>query len=446
MLKRFELKGGTALYPLFLFLTLFIGSGLYFTFHQIPYAFYKISPTVAILPALLLAIFMGRGEKLKNLDSFLEGVRDKNILTMCMIYLLAGAFTELLKSVGGVDATVRFALDMIPADATLPGLFILAAFISTAMGTSMGTIAAVGPIAFGVADHTGLSLPIVMGAVIGGAMFGDNLSMISDTTIAAVSVHPCSLKDKFKINAKIVLGPMLLTVFLLIFLGYEKHPLIDQGPQGYNIWLTAPYLLVLCLALLGLNVFLVLSTGILVALLTGFCVHPDFSFVKASEGIFKGYTSMQEIFILSLLIGGLSHLAKVQGGIDFLIQATERWVKRFARTKSGSRVAEVAVSALASLCDIFTANNTIAIILSGGPTEAIVARFHVARVRAAVFVDTFSCVFQGILPYSAQVLLAGSIAHLSPLEIIPHVYYCYFLGISASLAIFFRWPKVPVSQ
>lgn len=436
-----ELKGATALYPLLLFLTLFIGSGLYFTLQHVPYAFYKISPAVAILPALLLAIFLGRGGKSKNLDDFIEGVRDKNIITMCMIYLLAGAFTELLKSIGGVEATVRFALDIIPADATLPGLFMLSAFVSTAMGTSMGTIAAVGPIAFGVAEHTGLFMPLVMGSVVGGAMFGDNLSMISDTTIAAISVHPCRLKEKFRVNGLIALGPMLLTISLLIVLGHEKHPLIDQEGQAYNLWLTVPYLIVLGLALSGFNVFLVLILGILVTMITGFALQPAFSFVSASEAIFKGYTSMQEIFILSLLIGGLSALAKAQGGINFLIEVTERWIRRFAHAKTGSRAAEFAIIFLVSLCDIFTANNTIAIILSGGPTEAIAKRFHVKGVRAATLVDTFSCVFQGILPYSAQVLLAGSIAHVSPLEIIPHIYYCYLLGIATLLAIFLRWPK-----
>jgi Na+/H+ antiporter NhaC len=439
-MKNFVLKGPLALLPIALFLALFIGSGTYLTFQGVEYAFYKVSASVAILPALAFAVLLGRHSFTGNIQVFLEGVREKNIITMCMIYLLAGAYIEVLKGIGGVEATAHLALHFIPQEATLPGVFLIGAFISTAIGTSMGTIAALSPIALGIAQTLGINPSLMAGAVISGAMFGDNLSMISDTTIAATQIHPCSLKDKFKINFWIALGPMVLTLMIYAFSEVGQTQIIEEVITPPLIF-SLPYFVVLVLALLGINIFIVLSLGLLVGGVIGLAFVPQYTLLQLSKNIFEGYTSMNEILILSLLIGGLSELAKDQGGIRFLIHMTDNFIAKWASKASGSRVCEGAMSAIVSFCDLCTANNTVAIILSGEATHEISKRYHIPFARTAALVTIFSCVFQGILPYGAQVLLAGSLAGVSPLTIIPHVYYCYFLGVGAVLAILFRWPR-----
>jgi Na+/H+ antiporter NhaC len=442
-MRTYTLNGPFALLPIGLFLCLFIGSGVYLTFMDVELAFYKLSPAVAILPALVLAILFGRKSLSGNLSVFLEGVREKNIITMCMIYLLAGAYTEVIKSVGGVDATVHLALHLIPREMTLPGVFLIGALVSMAMGTSMGTIAALAPIAQGISYSLGIDPAMMAGAVVSGAMFGDNLSMISDTTIASTQIHGCSLKDKFKINALVAFVPMIITLFLFALSEEgEVRTLCDTVP--YALIFTLPYVLVLTLALLGANVFVVLFTGLLVGGAIGLAFIPDYTILTFVGSIFAGYQSMNEILILSLLIGGLSELAKDQGGLLFLIHATDSVVRRWAKKAQGSRVAEGAISAIVSFCDLCTANNTVAIILSGEATHEIAKKYHISPARTAALVNIFSCVFQGILPYSAQILLAGSIAGVSPLAIIPYVYYCYLLGIGAILSIIFRWPSVRI--
>jgi len=440
-MKSYSLKGPFALLPIGFFLFLFIGSGAYLTFQGVEYAFYKVSATVAIVPAILIAILLGRHSLLENIQVFLEGVREKNIITMCMIYLLAGAYTEILKGIGGVDATVHFALNFIPQDATLPGIFLIGALVSTAMGTSMGTIAALAPIAAGVSQALGINPAVMAGAVISGAMFGDNLSMISDTTIAATQIHTCSLKDKFKINGMIALVPMILTI---LFFALSAHGEAQEiyGQEAPGLIFSVPYVIVLLLALLGVNVFIVLSVGLITGGAIGILFTPSYTMLTLAKNIFEGYTSMNEIFILSLLIGGLSELAKDQGGIRFLIQVTDVFIKKLAQKTQGARIAEGAIASIVSFCDICTANNTVSIILAGEATLEISERYRIPMARTAALVDIFSCVFQGILPYSAQLLLAGSIAGVSPLSIIPFVYYCYFLGIGGVVAIIFRWPSL----
>lgn len=441
-MKNYTLKGPFALLPLALFLLIFIGSGVLLTLEGVEYAFYRISASVAILPALAVAVLLGRHSLSNNINVFLEGVREKNIITMCMIYLLAGAYTEVLKGIGGVEATIHFALQFIPYDATLPGVFIIGAFVSTSMGTSMGTIAALAPIAVGISQALGISPSLMAGAVISGAMFGDNLSMISDTTIASTQIHPCPLRDKFKINLMIALGPMAITFLLFSFSGtgdlVSPLELKDTPPFIFGF----PYLFVIILALLGINVFIVLSLGLMMGGIFGLTLSPSYGILDLSKNIFDGYTSMNEILILSLLIGGLSELAKDQGGIRFLIHTTDKFIQKWAQRAQGSRIAEAAIGGMVSFCDISTANNVVAIILAGEATYETSKKYHIPFARTAALVTIFSCVFQGILPYSAQVLLAGSIAGVSPLSIIPHVYYCYALGIGVVFSILFRWPKL----
>lgn len=440
MIGKFRLKGPMALLPIGFFLCIFIGAGVYLTLTGVEYAFYKVSATVAILPALIVGILFGRHTLTDNINVFLEGVREKNIITMCMIYLLAGAYTEVLKGIGGVDATVHFALQFVPHDATLPGVFIIGALVSTAMGTSMGTIAALAPIAVGVAQALGIDPALMAGAVISGAMFGDNLSMISDTTIAATQIHPCSLKDKFKINFKVALGPLFFTLLFFAFSPNGGGQEIQESASVPSLIFCFPYIFVLILALLGINVFIVLSLGLVVGSLVGIFFAPSYTFIDLAKNIFEGYTSMNEILILSLLIGGLSELAKDQGGIRFLVQTADRLIHKWSQKAQSSRVAEGAICTIVSFCDLCTANNTVAIILAGEATHEISKRYHIPFARTASLVTIFSCVFQGILPYSAQVLLAGSIVGVSPLSIIPYVYYCYFLGIGTIIAIILKWP------
>jgi len=306
----------------------------------------------------------------------------------------------------------------------------------------MGTIAALAPIAVGVAKTLGIHPSLMAGAVISGAMFGDNLSMISDTTIAATQMHPCSLKEKFKINLLIALVPLGLTLLFYALAGSGSAQDLHETMASPAFIFTLPHLVVLCLALLGLNVFIVLSFGLLIGGAIGFTFVPSYSAVILAKDIFEGYTSMSEIFILSLFIGGLSELTKDQGGIRFLIRHIDHFIQKWATKAQGSRVAEGAISAIVSLCDFCTANNTVAIILAGEATQEVSKKYHIPSARAASLVDIFSCVLQGILPYSAQVLLAGSIAGVSPISIIPYVYYCYLLGLGAIFSILLKWPDL----
>jgi Na+/H+ antiporter NhaC len=302
-----------ALLPLGLFLALFIGSGLYYQSAGVDFAFYQISAPVAILPAIVLALILQKGRLNERIETFVSGVGEHTIITMALIFLLAGAFASVAKAVGGVDATVNFGLSIIPPQFVLPGLFVITAFIATSMGTSMGTIAAVAPIAVGVAEATDLSLLLTIGTVVGGAMFGDNLSIISDTTIAATRTQGCEMKDKFRLNFKIALPAALLT---LIWLYIQGSSASVEAPGEYELLRVLPYLAVLVLALSGLNVMAVLFVGILLAGGVGLFATEGYSVAQWSKDIYAGYTGMQEILILSLLIAGLSPLL-IAGNIHY---------------------------------------------------------------------------------------------------------------------------------
>ena len=401
-------------------------------------AFYQVSSAVAILPAIVLAVLIGKDKLSNKVQTFIEGVRDHDVITMVIIYLLAGAYGSVASAIGGVEATVHLCLSFIPETFILPGLFIMSAFISTAMGTSMGTIAAVAPIAVATANTAGLSLPISVGAIISGAMFGDNLSIISDTTIASVRTQGSDTKEKFLINLKLAIPAMIFTILFLYFFA-------DQGEltasSQYDAIKVLPYLAVLILALTGINVLIVLSIGIFLAGIIGLFVTPDYTLLKFSKNVFQGYSSMQEIMILSMFIGGLGELVKRQGGMSYLLHLIERITFRIAGKRRSQRIGEFGIGALVSLADICTANNTVAILLSGEAAREIAKKENVDRNRSAAFIDIFSCVFQGLLPYSAQLLLAASIAGLSPFELITQVHYCYILGIISILAIAFKWPR-----
>ncbi|MBT3147412.1 Na+/H+ antiporter NhaC family protein [Neptunomonas phycophila] len=429
-----------ALLPLLLFLALFIGSGVYYQAANVDFAFYQISAPVAILPAIVLALALGSGALNKRLETFINGVGDNTIITMCLIYLLAGAFASVAKAAGGVDATVNFGLSIIPSQFVLPGLFIITAFVATAMGTSMGTIGAIAPIALGLSEASDLSLPLCIGAVVGGAMFGDNLSIISDTTIAATRSQGCAMRDKFRMNFLIALPAAILTLLWLYIQGADAT--ITQATD-YEFMKVIPYIAVLVLAISGLNVLLVLFTGIILAGAVALLSVADYSIAQYSKDIYAGYTGMQEILILSLLIGGLGALMKAQGGLEFLAQQIQRFTNKRG-DEPHTRAGEAAISVAVALTNVCTANNTVAIIISGGLAKDIADRQQVDPRRSACLLDIFSCVVQGLLPYGAQVLLAGSIAGLSPLLIIGNIHYSWLLGLVAIGTIIFR--KHPHAQ
>jgi len=424
-----------ALLPLAVFLVIFIGTGTWLTLSGTKMAFYQVSATVAILPAIVLAVMMAREKATESIGAFIEGAGDGSIVTMCMIYLLAGAFAKVAGSVGGVESTVNFGLSIIPASMVLPGLFVIGAFISTAMGTSMGTIAAVAPIAVGVAAKTDISMALLVGAVAGGAMFGDNLSMISDTTIAATRTQGCNMQDKFKMNFGIALPAAILSILIFAFLGASGS--VHHSGE-YQIVKILPYLGVLGLALAGINVFIVLMTGIVLAGGVGLVMNDGYTMLKLSKDIYGGFTGMQEIMVLSLMIGGLGALIKRGGGITSILNFIERVTKGSRSQKAG----ELSIAALVSLVNCCTANNTVAIIVTGGVAKEIAQKNGLDPRRSASLLDIFSCVIQGLVPYGAQILLAGSIASLSPISIMSNMYYCYILAAVSILSILFGFPKV----
>ncbi|MDE1461995.1 Na+/H+ antiporter NhaC family protein [Spartinivicinus poritis] len=419
-----------ALLPILLFLGIFIGSGVYYHQQAVDFAFYQIKAPVAILPAIILAFILAKGKTNSKIETFVKGVGDQNIILMCLVFLLAGAFASVTKSIGGVDATVNIGLSVIPASLLLPGIFIISAFIATAMGTSMGTIAAVAPLALQVAVTAGLPEAVCIGAVIGGAMFGDNLSVISDTTIAATRTQGCDLKDKFRENIKIAAPAAVLTIILLFVMG-EPGQAIEAKPV--NGWLALPYLIVLALAVMGLNVLTVLMIGIAVSGVMGMLVTPDYGLETLSKNIYAGYEGMLEIMVLSMLIGGLAMIMKQQGGMQWVIDKITRLGKNTAN--KSQKAGEASVGLLAAISGIFTANNTIAIIIAGGVAKDVSQHYGISSKRSASLLDIFACVVQGLLPYGAQILLAGSIAGLSPLALIGNVYYCWVLGGVAILVI-----------
>ncbi|OHE83318.1 MAG: sodium:proton antiporter [Lysobacterales bacterium RIFOXYD1_FULL_69_11] len=421
-----------ALAPLVLFLMLFFGAGLYFTARGEAMGFYQLRAPVAILPALALGAWLAWRRGIRPVETLLAGMGHSNVMLMCLVFLLAGAFATVSRSVGAVDAVVALGLGALPASLILPGLFLVASFVALSIGTSMGTIAAVVPIALGVSDAAGLDAALVMGAVVGGAMFGDNLSIISDTTIAATRTQGCRMRDKFRENFKIALPAAVATLVLLAVLG-DSAPV--SAPDAASPWLVLPYVLVLGLALAGLDVVLVLALGIVAAGVAGWAVGGGYDAVTFAGDIYAGFESMVEILLLSLLIGGLAALTRAAGGLEWLAGV----IARFARGHRGRRAGEVSIAALAAGSDVLTANNTVAILVGGDLARDIAQRHGISPRRSASLLDIFSCVMQGVLPYGAQILLAGSLAGLSPLAIAGQVYYCWLL---AAVAIgFILWPR-----
>ena len=435
-----------ALIPLFVFLALFIGVGTYLSLQGVDFAFYQLPAPIAALPAVMLALLLSKDKLNRAIEQFLGGVGHKDIIAMCMIYLLAGAFAAVAKASGGVDATVNLGLSAIPTSMILPGIFLISAFIATAMGTSMGTIAAVAPVALGIADSAGMSIPLTAGVVLSGAMFGDNLSIISDTTIAATRSQGCEMRDKFKENIRIALPAALIAIVIFAF-----NSTATQVPETGPIeWLKVlPYITILILAVSGMNVFVVLTIGILLAGGVSLGSVENYGLTDYAQDIYAGFGNMQEIFLLSMLIGGLSELMRRQGGLAFLTNLVSGVIRAFGSSHSkqaNGRASELGIAGLVSMVNMCTANNTVAIIVSGSVARQLAEENNVSPRRSASLLDIFSCVIQGVLPYGAQVLLLGSVFNLSPLEIVSNSYYCFALAIVAVVAVFIKHPARQVAN
>lgn len=427
----------SALLPLIVFLILFIGTGAYLTFQNVNMAFYQLSAAVAIVPAIIIAIAQFKGKLNQGIALFLQGVGESNIITMSFIYIMAGAFAAVAKSIGGVDATVNFGLSLIPVDFIVPGFFIIAAFIATAMGTSMGTIAAIAPIGLGISSQTEISSALMLGVIVGGAMFGDNLSMISDTTIAATRTQNCEMKDKFIFNSKIALPTAIVTIVLLYFTTSSPSAV---EIHDYEFIKVLPYITILVMAVCGVNVFVVLLTGIVFSGIIGIYSIEDYGFLTFSQHVYNGFASMNEIMILSMMLGGLGELIKQNGGIAFVLQAIDKFAKKNSDEHS-HKTGEWSIAALVSFADICLANNTVAIILTGGLAKEIKDKSKIDPRRSASILDMASCVFQGLIPYGAQLLLAGSLSKISPMEIAVNNWYCILLALAVILSISFGFPK-----
>lgn len=419
-------SGLWALSPLVVFLCLYLVTSL------VAGDFYKVPITVAFVVASAYAMLITRKMKLsERLDRFSAGAAHKNIMLMIWIFVLAGAFAASAKAMGAVDATVNLTLRILPDNLLLPGIFLASCFISLAIGTSVGTIVALVPVAAGIADQTGLAVPLMTAVVVGGAFFGDNLSFISDTTIAATRTQECDMRDKFKVNSMIVV-PAAVVVTLLYL--YESWSLQIPSQTEPVAWIKViPYLVVLGTALAGMNVMIVLVLGLVFAggigLLTG-----SFGIFDWFGSMGSGITDMGQLIIVTLLAGGMLELIRVGGGIDYVIT-------RLTRRVHNKRGAELSIAALVSIANCCTANNTIAIITVGPIAKGIADRFGVDLRKSASILDTFSCFVQGLIPYGAQLLMAAGLTALSPLDIMRYLYYPVLMGVFALLSILFRFPR-----
>lgn len=419
-------KGIIALSPLAVFVI------LYFVTSIIARDFYKVPITVAFMAASMYAVLISGNIPLRErIDIYSRGAAKGQMMLMIWIFILAGAFAHTAKVMGAIDATVNLALTLLPGNMLLAGLFLAACFVSVSVGTSVGTIVALTPIAAGVAQQTSTSIPLMTAIVVGGSFFGDNLSFISDTTIAATSTQGCKLSDKFRVNSFIVIPAAVLILGIYLYMGQgitSPHSVGDV-----SVFKVIPYLIVLITAIMGMNVMAVLSLGIILTGVIG-VLDGSFDIYGWFGAMGDGIIGMGELIIITMMAGGLLEIIKHNGGIDFIIQ-------RLTRHVSTKRGAEMTVAGLVSFVNLCTANNTVAIITVGGIAKQIADRFGVDNRKCASILDTFSCAMQGLIPYGAQILMAAGLAQLNPISILPYLYYPLAIGIAAILSILLRYPK-----
>lgn len=419
-----EKSNAAALLPIGVFLVIFLGSGV------ITGDFYAMPAIVAFLIALFVAFCQNRGLSFDEKISIIsKGVGNENIITMSLIFLCAGAFSGAVTAAGGVESTVNLGLSILPAKVAVVGLFIIGCFISVSMGTSMGTIAALALIAVGISEKTGFSLAVCIGAVVCGAMFGDNLSMISDTTIAAVKTQGCEMKDKFRENFFIVLPAAIVTIVLFFFITRNGNFKLAEE-LTYNIWRVVPYVLVLVGALIGINVFLVLISGTVISLIVGVATG-SLAVGDMFAAVGEGVTGMYDITVISIVVACIVSLVKEFGGIQFILNLIKKSIK-------GQKGGEIGIAGLSLLVDMCTANNTVAIVMAGPIAKEISEEFDISSRRSASLLDIFTSVGQGMIPYGAQLLSAASLTGLTPFAIMPYLFYPILMAVSAVLFILFR--------
>lgn len=426
--------GLLALSPLLVFLAVYLLSSI------IAQDFYKVPISSAFLIASIYAVIISRGRTLEQrIAVFSEGAGNKNVLLMIWIFVLAGAFAATAKDIGAIDATVNLALRILPGKLLYAGLFLASCFISMSIGTSVGTIVALVPVAAGIAEElscggmagTFTSIPFITAIIVGGAFFGDNLSFISDTTIAATRTLGCSMADKFKANIRIAAPAAIAVTVLYVFLGSSAAMIPDSGPIEWVKLI--PYVLVIALAISGMDVSAVLTIGLAVNAVIGFC-GGGLTWTGFLESVGSGISGMGDLIIVTILAGGMLELIKTNGGLDFIVNTLTSRIK-------GKRGAEFSIAALVSLANLCTANNTIAIITTGRIAKDITREFGLDPRKAASILDTFSCLIQGLIPYGAQLLMAAGLAQVSTITIISHLYYPFIMGAFALGAIIFRLPR-----
>ena len=419
-----------ALLPIAIFLLLYLGSGIYFEYVrpvEDGMGFYIMSVVVAFGIALIVAFFQNRSLNFnQKVAVCAKGIGDDNIVIMLLIFLMAGAFSGLAKTAGGAESTANLLLSIIPGNLALPGMFLISCLISMAMGTSVGTITVIVPIAAAVVKSTGMSMPLMVGAVVGGAMFGDNLSVISDTTIAATRTQGVEMRDKFRTNILIALPAALITLAVLVIFALN-YPSASMASYTYNIWLAIPYFIVLILALTGLNVFLVLGIGIILFFLIGGAAG-TLNFSTAFSAMGDGTSGMFETIIVTILVASISALMKEYGGFEAILA----FIRRFAKGKRGGMLG---ICLLTGFMDIATANNTVAIVIAAPIAKEISHEYGVEPKKVASLLDSSSCIFQGIIPYGAQLLIASSLAGISSMSIIPYLSYPFLLLICMLISI-----------
>lgn len=419
-------KGLVALSPLVVFVVLYLVTSI------IAGDFYKVPITVAFMFSSIFAVVVSGGIPLRRrIDTFSRGAGSDNMMLMLWIFILAGAFANSAKAMGSIDATVNLTMSLLPGNMLLAGLFVAACFISMSIGTSVGTLVALTPIAAGIAHSTGANVPLMTAVVVGGSFFGDNLSFISDTTIAATSTQGCNMSDKFRVNSFIVMPAAILILIVYIIMGQGLHTPSDLPSIEYIK--VIPYVVVLITACFGMNVMAVLTIGILLTGAIGI-VCGSFDVYGWFGAMGQGIIGMGELIIITMMAGGMLALIKVNGGIDYIIDKLTRHVK-------GKRGAELSIALLVSLINLCTANNTVAIITVGGIAKQIGDKFGVDKRKSASILDTMSCCAQGIIPYGAQLLMAAGLAAINPMSIIPYLYYPICIGLATIMSILFRYPR-----
>ncbi|AKN33707.1 sodium:proton antiporter [Clostridium carboxidivorans P7] len=423
-----EKKGNAmALLPLVIFMLLFLGVSI------IMKDFYKMPVIVALIIASTIAILQNKNIPIElKVERFCKGAGDSSIILMCLIFILAGAFAEVSKSMGAVDSTVNLGLAVFPPSFMVAGIFVIGSFLSMSLGTSVGTIVTLSPIAVGISQKTGLPIAFLIAAVVSGAMFGDGLSMISNSTVAATKTQDCEMVDKFKANFKIVLPAAILTLLIYAFLTFGMH-VNHSGPYNYQFIKILPYIAVFGVALTGFNVVLVLIGGIVLASTIGL-IYGSFDIFTVFQLCAKGIAGMEDISMISILIGGIGELIKFNGGIDYLLNTIQKRVH-------SRRGAEFGIGLLVSLVNLCTANNTVSIIIVGSLAKDLSESYGVDRRKTASLLDTFACFIQGCIPYGAQLLVASGLAAISPFLIMKYLCYPYLLGIASIFAIILGVPK-----